>query len=64
MRGAPSDRHRNSWDDRPGTILHTKTEVPSGGEMDMEGLEIRDNYLGTGGLHTRDDKNRFIQCGN
>ena len=34
--GAPSDRHRKPWADRPGTALHAKTEVPSRRKLDVE----------------------------
>ena len=62
--GAPSNRRREPWSDRPGTALHAKTKVLSGGKLDVENMEIRETYLGMGGLNIRDKTNRFLQCGN
>ena len=61
--GTPSDCHRKTWADRPGTIIHATTEVPRGGELDMADVERRETYLGTGGLTTRDETTIFLQCG-
>ena len=53
--GAPSDRPRGPWPDKSVATLRTKTEVPGGGELDVENVERGETYLGTGGLHIRDD---------
>ena len=52
--GAPSDYHREPLSDRPGTALHAKKEVPSGRKLDLDNVERRETYIGTGGgLHNR-----------
>ena len=35
--------------DRPGTALHAKKEVPSGRKLDLDNVERRETYIGTGG---------------
>ena len=62
--GAPSDRHHKPWADITSTKLHAKTEVPSGWKLDVDIVEIRETYLGVGGLHIRDKTSIFLQCGN
>ena len=58
------DRRRESWAVRPGTSFYTKMEVLSGGKLDLEDVEIRGTYLGTGGLHNRDETAGFPQWWN
>ena len=43
--GATSDRPRGLWPDISGTTLRTKTEVPGGGELDVENVERGGTYL-------------------
>ena len=61
--GAPSDHHRGPWPDRSGTTLRTKTEVLIGGQLDLDNVERREIYLGTGGLHIRDETTIFLHGG-
>ena len=59
--GAPCDRHHKPWADRPGTEFHAKMEVPSGGKIGVEDVERGDTYLGTGGIHTREETDISLQ---
>ena len=56
---APRNRHRKPWADVPGVEFHAKTEVAIGGKLNVE---RRETYLGTGGIHIKDETTRFLQC--
>ena len=44
---------RSTWPDGPITSLITETEVLSGGELDVENVEVGETYLGAWRLHLR-----------
>ena len=51
-----SNRPRRIWHDGPINTLLTKTEVLSGGELDVENVEGGETYLEDGILHLRDTR--------
>ena len=61
--GEPNKRHSGPWTDISGTTLYAKTEVPSGGELDVENVERGETYLGKGGLNIKEDTDIFLQGG-
>ena len=58
--GTLSNRTRGVWPDGSRTAVRTKTEVPVGKKLGVENVEIEDTYLGTGGLHIRDNTTILI----
>ena len=58
--GTTSDRPCRTWTDGSSTTLLTKTEVLVGGELDVENVEIGENYLGTGKPHIRENTTRIL----
>ena len=59
--GAPIYRHRDPWAGKSGTEFNAKTEVSSGGKLDVEDVERGETYIGTGGIYTREKMTRFLQ---
>ena len=55
-RRTTSNRPRGTWPHGPSTTMITKTEVSSGGELDVENVKGGETYLGAGILHIRDTK--------
>ena len=62
--GVICNNHCELWAVRPVTALHPKTEVTSGGKLDVEDVERMETYIGTRELHTRDESEVFLKCGN
>ena len=58
--GTPSDCPSGTWPDGSSATLRTKTDFPGRGELDVENMERRDTYLGTGGIHIRYDTTRIL----
>ena len=59
----PCDFHREPWAVRPVTEFCAKTEVASGGKLDVEDVERGETHIRTKGLHPRDKTEVFIKYG-